>query len=88
MTLALPPELTCRDVVELVTRYDEDALAPADRAVFEAHLAACDACVLYYQQLRQTRTLARALDDARAPDDAPLDPAIERALLDAFPPRS
>ena len=48
------PELPCRDLVELVTEYLEDRLSPVDRARFDAHLAACDACRAFLDQFRQT----------------------------------
>lgn len=79
MSVSLPDELTCKDVVELVTRYDDGALDADDRRRFDLHLASCDACVTYYDQLRQVARLAGALDD-----DAPVDPAVEVALLSAF----
>jgi predicted anti-sigma-YlaC factor YlaD len=66
-------------VVELVTRSDDVALDVDDRRRFDEHLASCDACVTYYDQLRQIARLAGALDD-----DAPVDPAVEAALLSAF----
>ena len=44
--------LVCRDAVELMTDYLEGALAPADRARFERHLAGCTACSLYLDQMR------------------------------------
>ena len=48
------PELPCRDLVELITDYLEERLSPVDRARFEAHLAECEACRTYLDQLRQT----------------------------------
>jgi anti-sigma factor RsiW len=42
MTLAR--ELTCQQVVELITAYLEDALVPAERERFEEHLARCAGC--------------------------------------------
>ena len=48
------PEMTCRELVELVTDYLEDRLAPRDRARFEAHVAECEYCETYLQQMRQT----------------------------------
>lgn len=46
--------LSCKEMVELVTDYLEDAL-PADmRNRFERHLTACDPCVVYVEQMRQT----------------------------------
>jgi predicted anti-sigma-YlaC factor YlaD len=39
--------LTCREVVELVTDYLENALTPEDRARFNEHLALCPGCDSY-----------------------------------------
>jgi anti-sigma factor RsiW len=46
--------LVCRQVVELLTEYLDDALAPRDRARLEAHLADCPHCTEYLAQLRAT----------------------------------
>ena len=52
------PDLTCKELVELVTDYLEGTLPPANRARFEQHLASCDGCQVYMEQMRQTiRTL-------------------------------
>ena len=48
------PEMPCRELVELVTEYLEDALPAQDRARFEAHLADCEDCNTYLDQMRQT----------------------------------
>ncbi|MGH2584311.1 MAG: anti-sigma factor family protein [Dehalococcoidia bacterium] len=51
-------ELTCQELVELVTEYLEETLAPAERERFEAHLSGCPYCRTYLEQMRQTvRTL-------------------------------
>jgi anti-sigma factor RsiW len=71
-------ELTCRELVELVTDYLEARLTPAARRRFEAHLADCDGCVAHLEQLRQT---IRVVGRAREGDVA--EPA-RRALLEAF----
>jgi anti-sigma factor RsiW len=47
-------ELVCRQAVELVTDYLEDALSARDRARFEAHLSACPHCTEYLNQMRAT----------------------------------
>jgi anti-sigma factor RsiW len=72
------PELPCRELVELVTDYLEGRLPAIDRARFEAHLAACEACRLYLEQFRQT---IRAL--GRLPEES-LSPEVRAALLTAF----
>ena len=46
--------LTCREVVELVTAYLEEALDETDRALMAQHLAACEDCTTYLDQMRQT----------------------------------
>jgi anti-sigma factor RsiW len=46
--------LTCREVVELVTDYVEGTLPRRDRRRFEAHIAACDGCTTYLEQMRVT----------------------------------
>lgn len=56
----MPTELTCQEFVELVSDYFEDALEPADRARFEAHVADCPGCEIYLGQMRTTLELAGA----------------------------
>jgi len=45
-------ELTCKELVELVTAYLEGTLPRRHRRRFEAHLAACDRCTAYLAQMR------------------------------------
>ena len=71
-------QLSCQELVELVTDYLDDALPLADRASFEAHIAGCDGCTGYLEQIRVTIALAGTL----APEQ--LDPAAEATLLEAF----
>jgi anti-sigma factor RsiW len=47
-------ELTCQELVELVTEYFEGALSATDRARFETHLAECEGCTAYLEQMKQT----------------------------------
>ena len=71
-------EMVCQELVELVTAYLEGALAPADRARFEAHLAVCSKCRVYVEQMRDTiRALGRLGEDDLTPD-------ARTALLRAF----
>jgi predicted anti-sigma-YlaC factor YlaD len=63
------PELTCRELVELVTDYFEDALAATERARFEVHLAECEPCRDYVEQMRTTvRLTGRAAEPAERPE--------------------
>lgn len=59
-------DLPCQTLVELVTDYFEDALAPAERARFEAHLTECPGCAEYVEQMRATLALTRATAELEA----------------------
>ena len=72
------PELVCRQVVELVTDYLEDALSEADRRRFERHLAGCPHCTEYLAQMRETIRLAGRV----TADD--LTPAMRTDLTDLY----
>jgi anti-sigma factor RsiW len=59
------PEMPCRELVELVTDYLENRLTSRDRARFEAHLAECEYCETYLEQMRQTiRVLGRLPEES------------------------
>ena len=47
-------ELTCQELVELVTDYLDGALPPHERARFDAPLDECEACRIYLDQMRTT----------------------------------
>jgi anti-sigma factor RsiW len=70
--------LTCQELVELVTDYLDGALSRADRARFEAHIAACTNCREYLAQFEQTIAVTGTLRE----DD--VDPAARDALLAQF----
>ena len=53
--------LSCKELVELVTDYLEGALSRRDRKRFEAHIAACEHCSLYLEQLQRTIALTGML---------------------------
>jgi anti-sigma factor RsiW len=67
-----------RDVVGLVTDYLEGALSEADRDRFEEHIAGCDGCRAYLEQLRETRKVAGRLASEQVPD------SLQAELLNAF----
>ena len=71
-------DLTCREVVELVTDYLEGRLAAGDRERFEQHLEECDGCRSYLQQMRVTlRLVGRLREEA-------LDEPVKAALTETF----
>ena len=51
----------CREMVELVTDYLEGALTRSERRRFEAHLAGCEHCSEYLEQMRATIRLTGEL---------------------------
>ncbi|HEY0604688.1 MAG TPA: zf-HC2 domain-containing protein, partial [Herpetosiphonaceae bacterium] len=57
-------DMTCKELVELVTGYLENALPDADRTRFEAHLQSCTGCRNYLQQMRQTIALVGSLPES------------------------
>jgi anti-sigma factor RsiW len=54
-------ELVCQEVVELVTDYLEGTLPRSQRRRLEAHLAACEHCSEYLEQMRTTIRLTGRL---------------------------
>ncbi|HEX2045412.1 MAG TPA: zf-HC2 domain-containing protein [Gaiellaceae bacterium] len=63
-------ELTCRELVEIVTDYVEGALPLPERARFEAHLRECPGCTTYVEQMRETVRLTGGLREEHLPPDA------------------
>jgi anti-sigma factor RsiW len=61
-------ELVCQEMVELITDYLEGGLSRAQRRRFEAHIAKCEHCTEYLQQMRATIRLTGGL---RAEDLTP-----------------
>ncbi len=68
MTPAVP-DLSCRELVELVTDYLEATLPVEERTRFELHLAYCDWCRTYLAQMRQVLERAGELtEESVAPE--------------------
>ncbi len=66
----ITPELTCKELVELVTDYVEGALPPAERVRFEKHLVLCPACTVYLEQMHESIRLSGELREERVPVEA------------------
>jgi anti-sigma factor RsiW len=62
------PDLSCDEVVRLVSDYLEGALTQADAARFEAHIVMCDGCAAYLDQMRETIKLVGELPEESVPD--------------------
>ena len=76
--MRLDRELTCAQIVELVTDYLEQQLAIPDTERFEEHLAFCDGCSMYFDQMRATIAATGRLRTTDLPTE------LEASLLDAF----
>jgi anti-sigma factor RsiW len=73
-----PEDITCQEIVELITDYLEGALGPDDREAVELHLNVCDGCTDYLQQLRMSIRLTGLLPPGAVP------PGLEDELCAAF----
>jgi anti-sigma factor RsiW len=70
--------IACRELVELVTDYLEGRLSAVDRERFDAHIAGCDACTTYLEQMRQTLAALGRIPEESISDDA------RKELMHAF----
>jgi len=73
-----PDDLSCKELVELVTDYLEDRLPASMRTRFEMHLSYCAPCRVYLAQMRATVKLAGGLSEEALP------PGSKEALLRTF----
>lgn len=71
-------ELSCREIVELVTEFLEGTIDDPLRAAFEAHLAKCDGCTHYLEQMETTIRLAGSIEPEA------LSAELQAGLLAAF----
>jgi anti-sigma factor RsiW len=71
-------ELSCQEIVELVTDYLEGGMDVDLRASFETHLAGCPHCTHYLEQIEATIRVAGTI----SADD--LSPEFRAGLLEAF----
>ena len=71
-------DISCQEVVEVVTDYLEGKLSPEDVAIFDAHLALCDGCRFYLDQMRTTIAAVGRIEE----DDLPAE--LRDSVLAAF----
>jgi anti-sigma factor RsiW len=76
--MRLDRELTCAQLVELITDYLERALPPDDVERVEEHLVFCDGCTNYLEQIRATVAASGRLRAEEIPA------ALQERLLEAF----
>jgi len=71
-------QLSCQEIVELVTDYLEGTLSHKERKAFEEHLSGCPHCTNYLDQMRQTIKMTGRLTEEA------LEPELRSRILDAF----
>lgn len=76
--MALTKDITCYQAVALVSDYLEGSLSRRERRRLERHLAGCEACSAYLNQMRVTIALVGAV----GPEDLSNE-ALDR-LVDVF----
>jgi anti-sigma factor RsiW len=62
-------DLTCKELVELVTGYLEGSLRGRRRRRFVSHLADCDGCTGYVAQMEATIRATGALTEEQVTDE-------------------
>jgi anti-sigma factor RsiW len=62
-------DLTCKELVELITGYLEGSLRGRRRRRFESHLASCDGCTRYVAQMEATIRATGALTQEQVTDE-------------------
>jgi hypothetical protein len=77
MTEEIGP-MSCREFVELVTDYLDDALDEGTRARFELHVGLCHGCESYLHQMEQTASRLGSIPVESLSTEA------QSTLLDAF----
>jgi Putative zinc-finger len=76
--MLISEDLTCRELVELVTDYLEGTLPLEDRDRFEQHVVLCDGCAYYLDQMRTTIALTGSLTEES------ITPEAQESLLHVF----
>jgi hypothetical protein len=71
-------EITCKELVEVVTDYLERRMPPYRRLLFEEHVAFCSWCQTYLDQMRETIRITGTLTEGD------LSPETRDALLETF----
>ena len=71
-------DLTCKELVELVTGYLDGSLRGRRRRRFEAHLGACDGCTAYLREMEITIRVTGTLTEEQVTDEQ------KAVLLTAF----
>ena len=71
-------DLTCSELVELVTDYLEGALDEGTAERFERHVALCPGCETYLDQMKETASLLGEIPEETLSEE------MQATLLDTF----
>jgi predicted anti-sigma-YlaC factor YlaD len=71
-------EMSCKELVELLTEYLDGVLGPVDRLRVDEHLAICDGCRIYLDQMKTTIDALGKLREEHIP------PQVREELLRVF----
>ncbi|MCD6022707.1 MAG: anti-sigma factor [Actinomycetia bacterium] len=71
-------DLTCKELVELVTGYLDGSVRGRRRRRFEAHIAACDGCTRHLLQMEATIRVTGSLTEEQMTEEQ------KAVLLTAF----
>ena len=71
-------EIICHQFVELVTEYLDEALPAGEVELVEEHLAICDSCRAYLDQVETTTAVVAQAAPSAPPEE------LMRSVMDAF----
>ena len=77
--MSVSENIVCQDFVEEVTNYLEGKLSEAEQRWTDEHLAACDACRAYLEQMRATIAALKGLRETE------IDPELRARILSELP---
>jgi anti-sigma factor RsiW len=78
VAIAVRASLSCQELVELVSDYLDGRLGRRTRRRVRRHLAACDGCTEYVEQMRRTLDVLGTVPAETLSEEA------QRVLLEAF----
>jgi len=77
--MSVQPNIICQEFVEEVTNYLEGKLSEAEERWTDEHLAQCDACRAYLEQMRATIAALHGLRETE------VDPELRARILATLP---
>jgi anti-sigma factor RsiW len=77
--MSVKPDIVCQQFVEEVTNYLEGKLSEAEAKWTDEHLAQCDACRAYLEQMRATIAGLKGLRESD------VDPDLRSRILSQLP---